>query len=101
MCSCGRVEDEKHVIFECAAYARFRRAESWSSLFLNNTDDVNVFMNQEEQYRVAHFLVVILRYRSHTLQRFAEGGPGVHAFDGLPNMFAYIDNFSGSSGADD
>lgn len=101
VCSCDRVEDEKHVIFECVAYARFRRAELWKPLFLHNSGDVHVFMNQEEQYRVAHFLVIILRYRSHTLVRLAERGPGLQAIDGPPNVQNYIDDFSSSSGVDD
>lgn len=93
VCSCDLVEDEKHVLFECEAYSRYRRSECWSSLFDHSEGDVKTFMGQEDQYKIAHFLVVILRYRAHLLVRLGEQVSRLVAQNVDANRRLYLDAF--------
>jgi hypothetical protein len=63
LCSTQCLEDEKHFVFECPAYADLRRASKWSPLYSANGLDMKTFMNQDNQYLLACFLHELLKYR--------------------------------------
>ena len=61
------MEDELHVVLECRFYSVLRAQPCWSPLF--NIQDINMskFMNQRDQYQVAHFISALLAVRQQGL----------------------------------
>jgi hypothetical protein len=62
------VEDEKHVVLECDAYAPLRRQPRWASLFTGRGTTMQAIMTHMDQYRLASFLVAAMRTRKQLLQ---------------------------------
>ena len=63
------IEDEKHVIFRCARYKKIRNDRLFSVLYTReNRGHMNMFMNQQSQYLIAHLLYTILKKRQSALE---------------------------------
>ena len=93
VCSGQQVEDEVHFIFECRAYTRYRRHRNWNSLFCMRDKDMKSFMEQEEQYKLSHYLVMALRYRSHMLHRLNHADNRVEGSYRNNDASIYLDAF--------
>ena len=65
------VEDEKHVLLECQAYKPLRQRPRWAFLFAARGVTMRGVMVHTDQYRLASFLVAVLRLRKQLLQEQA------------------------------
>jgi hypothetical protein len=65
-CDSGLPEDEYHLVFECPAYNHLR-SSNWSSIYSSCENDLNAFINQQDQARVARFICTLLDYRKRLL----------------------------------
>ena len=65
LCGSKSMEDELHVIYECRYYDNLRKQVAWNELFTVSTHPfcLKTFMNQDDQYKVAHFITALLKYR--------------------------------------
>lgn len=61
MCGCGNVEDEKHVLLECASYASLRQASGIAG------DDMKRVMLKTTAEKLAAFLYAAMTLRSRAL----------------------------------
>ena len=69
LCDDQVVEDEVHVVFECNAYATLRARQRWMSLYTGQVqNDLNAFMNQENQFLLSAFINALLNFRRSKLR---------------------------------
>ena len=68
LCGSHKVEDELHVVLECRFYRMLREQPRWCHLF--DIQDINMpkFMNQKDQYQVAHFISALFAVRKQGLE---------------------------------
>ena len=67
LCGSCKVEDELHVVLECRFYDALRSQDRWSHLFGVTNVSLNSFMNQDDQFNVAHFITALLSVRKQGL----------------------------------
>lgn len=67
LCSSGQIEDELHVLMECRAYRHLRANTEWKFLFDVAAGNMKRFFGQVSQYKVAHFLYMLMRMRKSLL----------------------------------
>ena len=63
-----KMEDELHVVFECHYYGNLREYPRWKKLYENRDISMINFMNQKDQYTLAHYITVLLRCRKEGLR---------------------------------
>jgi hypothetical protein len=57
-----------HAALACRAYRHLRSHVNWKSLFDAGAGSMKSFFNQKEQYKLAHFLTVLMRMRKGLLE---------------------------------
>jgi len=94
LCDLEEMEDEKHLIFDCSAYAQLRTVPKWARLFdcifgldLPDSAKMNLFMNQDNQYDLSSFIFHILRMRKAKLDLFHQHEPDCES-DNLSDTFS-------------
>ena len=81
LCGQKKMEDELHVVFECHYYGNLREYPRWKKLYENGDISMINFMNQKDQYTLAHYITVLLRCRKEGLRHhrgidfFSSSGP--------------------------
>ena len=60
------VEDLKHFLLECPAYAAIKH--TYAVVFLPPPQSPHMFLNQPDQYAVAHAVCTMLRHRASCLR---------------------------------
>jgi hypothetical protein len=55
--------------------------------------DIRSFMNQEDQYKLAHYLLLCMRHRQYTLVRLAERNTSTGSGWLRPDAGMYLDDF--------
>jgi len=63
LCSGNVIEDEKHFLLECLAYAHIRSHFDYKELWNKPDIDMNAFSNQDEQELFSKALHAIFKYR--------------------------------------
>ena len=59
-CNSGAVGDEKHLVFECAAFVSLR--SRYASLFASSTDTMKSFFAQPDHMGIFHYVVDCLGF---------------------------------------
>jgi len=77
LCEREEIEDEKHLVFDCSAYAQLRIVPKWEQLFelissFDGPDSAKMksFMNQDNQEDLSSFIHHLLRMRKAKLDMF-------------------------------
>jgi hypothetical protein len=74
LCRANCLEDEMHFLLDCSYFKHIRRSRMWSELYMCTLNleaprsrTMNIFMNQSNQYKLAHFLVFLNEVRNNKL----------------------------------
>lgn len=79
--SSRRIEDEQHVMLECARYRRLRRKHFWAPLFTGEKrQSMKAFMTQPDQFKLCHFITAVLKRQSE-LSQHRRANPRLDLYD--------------------
>ena len=73
-CNSGTLEDELHIVFECPKYSHIRGDQKWQHIFSvcsnegNINKKMNLFFNQDNQYKLACFVFSLISQRNRYLK---------------------------------